>query len=239
MEAVFARETLPDFVFGLPPGIKIAVERSNLIKNIHRLVATLYLPFLVVSFKSVGLNNEVGIIVICRNLRGFPRETVNIAMAIPLSDNNRTVAIHHVEAVKDNDNREVGFGRTTAHVNDNEVSVGDFHFRVKFGFAPHPKHTLPILTEADIFKGAFALIGIRIHIAYEARRTTGFFKFLYLIFIKHHRAGVDKRLSVVRGKLGGHNAMVVFATTLLHVCIRMAEWMLNTSVRPLANPQKK
>lgn len=58
VETIFARETLPNLIFGLTPGIDVGIERGNLIENIVRLIATFYLTLAVVGLQCVGLNDE-------------------------------------------------------------------------------------------------------------------------------------------------------------------------------------
>ena len=167
--------------------------------------------------KSVALYNQQGVVIISRHLCSFPREAVNIAMPIPLSDHSRATTLNHIQAVNNKDNRPVGFRRATAHVNDSQIAVSNLNIIIFFGFRPYPQLPLPVLMETQIFKSRFSLVSIGIHITDKTRRTARFVKLFNLVFVKHHCAGMNKSLYIIRGELGSHNAVVVLAATLLDV----------------------
>lgn len=137
METVFARDALTDFVFGLTSGVEVGVDGGDLVEDILRLVATFYLPFAVVGFESVGFDNEERVVVERGDLGGFPSEAVDVAVAVPLSNDGRSAAFNHVKAVNDEDNRPVGFGGAASDVDDSKVAVGDVDIVVDFGERPN------------------------------------------------------------------------------------------------------
>jgi hypothetical protein len=190
-----------------------------LVEDILRLVSTLNLPFAVVGLQCITLNDKERVIIISRHLRSFPREAVNIAVSVPLSDNGRTITLNHIHAVNNEDNRPVSLRGATAHVHDSKVAVGYLYFIIIFRLRPNPQLPLPILLEAEIFKSLFPLITIGIDIPDKARRTAGFLKFLHLVLVKDHSSRMNERLHIVRWKLGSHDRVAVLTASLLHIPI--------------------
>lgn len=168
-------------------------------------------------FKGVALNDKEGVVVVSGDLRGLPREAVNVAVTVPLCDHSRSAAVNHVKSVNDKDNGPVGFGGATAHIHNGEVAVGDVHLVVSFGFCPDAELSLPVGVEAKIFQSFFALVTIGVHIADEAGRPASLFKLLDLIFVKYHCAGMNKCFHIIGGELGSHDCMTVFAASLMDV----------------------
>ena len=103
MEAVFAWDSLSDFVFRLSACVEVGVDCGDLVEDVLGLVSSLNLPFAVVRFEGVGFDDEEGVIIISRYLGGFPCEAVDVAVAVPLGDDCGASAFDHVEAIEDDD----------------------------------------------------------------------------------------------------------------------------------------
>ena len=103
MEAVFAWDSLSDFVFGLSACVEVGVDCGDLVEDVLGLVAAFDLAFAVVGFEGVGFDDEEGVGVPGGDLSGFPCEAVDVAVAVPLGDDCGASAFDHVEAVDDDD----------------------------------------------------------------------------------------------------------------------------------------
>lgn len=213
MEAVSSRGAFGNNIFAGATFVKVRIYILNLIKDELGLVA-LDVTELVVSFESVALDDEQRVVIESGDTSGFPSQEVDVDVAVPLSDDDGFAAFGHEKAVEDDNNRPVGFMRTSADIDDGEISVGDALVGVDFGECPNPKSALLVLRETEVCKSVWAVVGIGVNVADEQRRTARMSERLDAVLIEDSGTGVDESFDIVRRVFGSHNCMVVAFGTL-------------------------